>query len=266
MRVYVINLARSSERRAHVTAELEKTGLTYEIVPAVDGRELDLGDRGVADPAVISYNRLPEGAVGCALSHIKAQQKAISDGVSTALILEDDVNLPPDLGSIVDAVSMHMTGAEVALLNYQTDEPCQLSLTDAVTLPAARLLALPVDVTQLTSAAGYIITRSACERMTKNAPPIRANADDWQFFYKEEILDRVRCIWPQVILKNPKMDSTIGSYSLGNSLRARLLGRLMRRRIPVLRQLMVHRRQRIFRLRNQSELVESPFVNKSSRI
>ena len=266
MRVYVINLARSPERLAHITAELAKTDLPYEIVQAVDGRTLNLTDRGVADPSVISYNRLPAGAVGCALSHIRAQQKAICDGVPEALILEDDVNLPPDLGTIVDAVANYLTGAEVALLNYQTDEPCQLSSTDAIALPSSRLLALPIDVEQLTSAAGYIITRSACERMTKNAPPIQANADDWQFFYKEEILDRVRCVWPQVIIKNAKLDSTIGSYSLGNSPSARLFGRLMRHRTPVLRQLVVRRRKRIFRIRNQSEVVESPFVNKPSRM
>ena len=42
MRAYVINLARSLDRRAHITAELRKTGLDYEIIAAVDGRDLVL--------------------------------------------------------------------------------------------------------------------------------------------------------------------------------------------------------------------------------
>jgi glycosyl transferase, family 25 len=269
MRAYVINLARSTDRRAHIVAELKKTNLNYEIVTGIDGRELDLSDRTIADPSVISYNRLPAGAVGCALSHLEAYQRIISDGADRALILEDDVNLPADIGSVIDAVAEHLTGAEVALLNYHTDDVCQLSSTEAVSLPSSRMLALPIDVTQLTSTGAYVITRSACERMTKSMPPIRANADDWQFFYKEEILDRIRGVWPPVVIKNAKLDSTIGSYSLANTadLKARLLGPLVRRNIPILHQLIIYRRHRIFRKRNQSKIVDGiPFINKPCRI
>jgi len=266
MRAYIINLARSTERRAHIIAELKRTNLDYEIVTGIDGRELDLTDRSIAEPSVVSYNRLPEGAVGCALSHLECYQRVISAGANEALILEDDVNLPRDLVSIIDAVAGHLTGAEVTLLNYHTDEVCQLSSRAAISLPSARLLALPIDVSQLTSTGGYIITRAACERMVKDAPPIRANADDWQFFYHQEILDRIRCVWPAVVVKNPKLDSTIGSYSLGTDLKARVLGPLVRRNIPLLHQMIVLRRQRIFRQRNQSEIVDSSFINKPSRI
>jgi glycosyl transferase, family 25 len=266
MRAYIINLARSTERRAHIIAELKRTNLDYEIVTGIDGRDLDLTDRSIADPSVISYNRLPGGAVGCALSHLEAYQRVISEGATEALILEDDVNLPRDLASVLDAVAGHLTAAEVALLNYHTDEVCQLSSRAAISLPSARLLALPIDVSQLTSTGGYIITRAACERMVKNAPPIRANADDWQFFYREEVLDRIRCVWPAVVVKNPRLDSTIGSYSLGSDLKARVLGPLVRRNIPLLRQMIVLRRQRIFRQRNQAEIVDAAFINKPSRI
>jgi glycosyl transferase, family 25 len=269
MRAFVINLARSADRRAHIIAELQKTNLDYEIITGIDGRDLDLSDPAIADPSVISANRLPAGTVGCALSHIEAYQRIIAEGADEALILEDDVNLPDDLGSVIDALAEYLTGAEVALLNYHADEVCQLSSTDAISLPSSRLLALPIDVSQLTSAGAYVITRTACERMTKHMPPVRANADDWQFFYNEELLDRIRGVWPPVVIKNPKLDSTIGSYSLGSAddLKARLLRPIVRRKVPILRQIIIHRRQRIFRERNQSEVVSDvPFINKPSRI
>ena len=47
MRAYVINLARSPERRASITAQLTKYDVDFEIVEAVDGRELDLEDAAV---------------------------------------------------------------------------------------------------------------------------------------------------------------------------------------------------------------------------
>ena len=42
MHAYVINLARSPERRAYISAELKKARVEYEIVTGVDGRDLDL--------------------------------------------------------------------------------------------------------------------------------------------------------------------------------------------------------------------------------
>ena len=52
MHAYVINLARSLDRRAHITAELKKTDLDYEIITAVDGRDLDLRDTTIIDPSL----------------------------------------------------------------------------------------------------------------------------------------------------------------------------------------------------------------------
>ena len=52
MHAYVISLARSLDRRAHITAELAKTGLDYEIITAVDGRELDVRDTTIVDPSL----------------------------------------------------------------------------------------------------------------------------------------------------------------------------------------------------------------------
>ncbi|MBV9384292.1 MAG: glycosyltransferase family 25 protein [Streptosporangiaceae bacterium] len=266
MHAYVINLARSHDRRAHITAELRKTGLDYQIIPAVDGRDLDIHDPTVIDPSLLARNSFPAGTAGCALSHLRAYQKMIADGLDEALILEDDVSLPDDLGALVDAVAGHLTGAEVALLNYGSPDTCKMSPEGSVDLPSSRLLALPIDVSQLANAAAYVITREACMRMSERALPLRANADEWRFFYKEGILDRVRCVLPPAVVKNPKFESTIGLYSLGNGMKARLMGPFVRHNIPLLRQLILYRRQRILRQWDRSEIVDMPFIEKPSRL
>ena len=266
MRAYVINLARSRDRRAHITAELRKTGLDYEIITAVDGRDLDLQDSTLLDPSLLTLNLFAAGAAGCALSHLRAYQKIVADGLDEALILEDDVILPADLGILVDAVADHMTGAEAALLNYASPDTCKLSLEGSVNLPSSRLLALPIDVRKVMNTTAYVITREACKRMGESAPPLRANADDWQFFYKEGILDRVRCVLPLAVDKSPKFESTIGIYSLGNGAKARLIGPFVRHKIPLLHQLVVSRRQRISRDMDRAEIVDMPFVVKPSRL
>ena len=266
MQVFVINLASSPERRAHMTAELEKTGLDYEIVTGVDGRELDLNDSTLVAPTLLAKNDFPAGTAGCALSHRRVYQRILADGLDKALVLEDDVTLPADLGRVVDAVSPHLHGAEVALLEYGSPEICTLSREGSVALPCSRVLALPIDINQLMNAAAYVITRDACERMTAGGLPLQANADDWAFFYGESWLDRVRCVYPLTVTKSAQFESTIGFYSLGRGLKARIVAPLVHRKIPLLHQLVLYRRQRILRERSRTELVEAPFVDKPSRL
>jgi glycosyl transferase family 25 len=266
MHVYVINLARSLDRRAHITAELRKTGLDYEIITAVDGRDLDLGDSSLIDPLLLAKNSFPAGTAGCALSHLSAYQKIIAEGLDQALILEDDVVLPADLSTLVDAVAPYLTGAEVALLNYASPDTCKMSIEGSVDLPSSRQLALPIDINPMVNAAAYIITREACERMNESVLPLRANADDWQFFYKEGILDRIRCVLPLPVDKNAKFESTIGLYSLGNGVKGRLVRPFVRHKIPLVHQVILYRRQRILRQWGRSEIVDAPFIEKPSRL
>lgn len=266
MRVYVINLARSVDRRAHIIAELRKTGLEYEIITAVDGLKLDLNDTTVVDPSLFAKNAFPAGTAGCALSHLSAYRKVIDEGLDSALILEDDVTLPADLAALAADVSRHMSGAEVALLNYGSPGICKMSSKGMVDLPSSRRMALPIDISHLVNTGAYVISREACERMTERLLPLRANADDWEFFYKEGILDRIRCVVPLAVDKDPKFESTIGFYTLGNGIKARLVGPLVRHKIPLIHQAVLHRRQRILRQWGRVEMVDTPFVEKPSRL
>lgn len=122
MHAYVINLARSPDRRAHIIAELERTQLSYEFIDAIDGRTLDLDDTALIDPVLIARYSFPAGTAGCSLSHVSTHKKILEDGFDRALILEDDIALPADLNELADELASHMTGAEVALLKL-----CQLS-------------------------------------------------------------------------------------------------------------------------------------------
>ena len=265
MHAYVINLARSADRRSHIIAELKNIGIDHEIVTAVEGQDLDLNDTAKIDPDFLEIEH-PAGAAGCALSHLSVYTKIIADELDKALVLEDDVILPADLVLLADAVAEQLTGAEIALLNFDSPEPVRMSSEGAISLPPARLLALPIDISQLRSSAAYVITREACERMVKSVMPIRVLADAWWHFYREGALDRVRCVAPLSVRKSPKFASTIGFYSLGNGRTARLVEPLIRRKLPGLDQALSYRRERIYRRFIRSELVAAPFIEKPSRL
>ena len=163
-------------------------------------------------------------------------------------------------------MASQLTGAEVALLSFDSREPLKVSREGAVQVFGERILALPIDVWQPSSGGAYIITREACERMIKFLLPIRTNPDHWEYFYREGALNRLRCVVPLSVRKAAKLTSTQGSYSLGNGLRFRLLWPLVKLELPVLNQILVYRRQRIQNQLAQWEIVDMPFIEKPSRL
>lgn len=267
MRAYVINLDRSADRRRHMRRELQKTGLDYELIRAIDARDLDLEDSSLVSPDMAAESPFP-GTIACPLSHLVAYRKILVDGCDEALVLEDDVMLPPDLGRIVTEVAVHLEGADVVLLNYgcRPPGPLNIAVKDSASLGSSRQLAFPLDVRQLLNGGAYVITREACQRMVEGLLPIRATADAWGYFYERGVVDRVRCVLPQPVPKCPKFESTIGMYSLGSGLKARLAGPVVRHKVPGVQQLIVRRRRRIMSLTDRTELVDMPFVAKPSRI
>lgn len=256
MRVKVINLARSPERRAHMEQQLEPLGIQFGFVEAIDGRDLVLPDPGIVDPARTGESWFRPGAVGCALSHRRAHESVLAEGIERALILEDDVVVPNDLDALADAVGKDMAGAEVALLSFHTERPCKLTASGPTTLPGSRQMASPLDAGQLTSAGAYVVTREACARMAGMNRPMRVRADEWGRWLNLGALDRVRCVVPLCVRKDFRFLSTVAHHP-STSWRGRLQ-RVARYRLPVMYRALDLRRRAIERRWSRIELVDVP--------
>jgi glycosyl transferase family 25 len=257
VRAYVISLPRSRERRVFIVRELSRVGADYEIVDGVDGRQLDLSDPEVVDEGLRSARDFQPGVVGCALSHLRVYNKVLESGAASGLVLEDDVVLPDDFRAMTSDVASRLRGAEVALLNYQSAEPCRLTTQGAVQLGPSRQVALPVTLRRLNSTAAYIITRGACERMAKLVLPVRTPADDWAFYYQEGGFDRLYCVAPIAVQKAPEFRSTIDWYPAG-SVQGRVREFVARKKLPVLYQVLAYRRRRFQRQWSRVDFVNSP--------
>lgn len=270
MQTYVINLTRSTDRRAHIMAQLGKTRVQYEIINGVDGRDLDLTDTRIVDPVFAGKSAAGPGVIGCALSHLEVYRKVLDDDLDIACVLEDDVVLPADLGVLTDAIAPHMRGAEVVLLNFHSYKPCRVTKSGAVQLPSSRLLVRVVDEGQAASTGGYLITREACARMVKNGPSVRTIADDWDSFCREGAIDRLRCVVPMPIVQSPDFRTMISYYRPG-SLYARLQETVAGSKIPILYHVLVLRRRRhlrryaVGRAEFVEELPEGPLGPRESR-
>ena len=99
MKVFIINLKRSVARRKSIEKECVRYKLDYEFIDAVDGRLLSPTEikRHTRD---LNYACRP-GEIGCALSHIKAYRLMCDRGINTALILEDDAKLTPEIADVL---------------------------------------------------------------------------------------------------------------------------------------------------------------------
>lgn len=246
---YVINLARSVERRAHMTAQLAKAELTYEFVDAIDARTLSSAEWAeLVDKETLKRRPpwLPPGAVGCALSHLRTYEKILASSHDVVLVLEDDVVLPPMLGDLIASVVPHMWGAEVVLLYFQSFRDkgiCEFSLRDATVCGDGKHKILyPMDLRPLATTSGYLITREAASRLAQVILPVRVAADGWAEFYEYGALAAVRCVLPRVLSVRHGFRSTLDHAGPPRSVRARTAEFVARDRIFPFYQLLQLRR------------------------
>lgn len=119
----IIHLARAEARRAQVERIVEACPVPAIVLDAVDGRALSAGEID----AVYSRQSLHAphypfemtvGEVGCFLSHRKAWQAIVDSGQDAGLILEDDVEIEPELFASALALARQHVG-EHGVIQFQ---------------------------------------------------------------------------------------------------------------------------------------------------
>lgn len=204
MKIFVINLARSSERRVSIEQQLSLLQLDYEIVEAVDGSQLNY-DEIVKHTKTLNY-AVTSGEIGCALSHIKIYRKIVSNNIPFALILEDDAQLDYQIIQV-----MHH------LKQKQNSYPTVTLLTEVsqyISKPRCILdqkLSIH-SVLEASCSHGYIINNQAAKNLATFLYPVWMVADRWQIL-KEYSVCNVEAVIPSIIRKTEHSHfSTIQSH------------------------------------------------------
>jgi GR25 family glycosyltransferase involved in LPS biosynthesis len=243
--------------------------MPYDFVTGVDGRLLDISDPLVVDQSAVADGSLARGnavaaAVGCSLSHSRTYRTILETGASASLILEDDSRLPSDPAELVEAVASHIpAGAYVALLSFAaigTDYTGPLrAFRTGITLPGHRELLEIADLehTRLTTA--YLITQDACQHMLAFTTPVRAAADDWNYFVQHGAIQKVYCVSPMPIWPDHRFRSTMDFFH-PQSIQAQL--RNLATHTPGIAQVLSLRRHntlRRFGVTGEVEILNVPF-------
>lgn len=160
VKIFLVNLDRNPERLAFMDEQLQRLGIGYERISAVDGRKLSRREKRSQVNYLRSFfavdRMLLDGEIGCALSHLKIYRRMWDDDLECAVVLEDDVKLEDDFGEVLKEARqfVDINKPQVVLFSSFADgensrlrkgivkSPKTFWCTDAylITLPAAKII------------------------------------------------------------------------------------------------------------------------------
>jgi glycosyl transferase family 25 len=125
MPIFVVNLRRDPEKKAHMEKIARTLGLNFDFVDAVYGADLtQLQIDEVYDEnlSLKFFKRgLSHGELGCALSHLSIYKKMVNEGIEATLILEDDVDISDDIHNIIKSTRKFPKNWELMLCGYYAE-------------------------------------------------------------------------------------------------------------------------------------------------
>ena len=263
IKIFVINLKSSIERRKMMERQLNKLNLSFEIFDAVNGASLtedailDLYDLDYYNSRPAYYSR---GMVGCTLTHYYIYKKIVEDKIQNAFILEDDMALKTDLPEILNKLPEEIREDEAIMLFYQSYSPIKLSKESAIQLDVKYNLYQVADLNGLISTAAYFISYEAAKSMLNKILPVSNVPDDWKKFYDRNMLNGVRVVYP-FLLENTYQKTTINPTTKGGILFLKILSIIEDYRIfPVYHLLKRRRKQNTARTR-RCFVVDEPVIH-----
>ena len=212
LQTWVINLDRAPERLARIASQLQRLGLHYTRLAAVDARALTPEQHGALDEAAYrrKHGMAPMlGELGCYLSHVQAMRLFLAGEEDFALILEDDVLLKDSLPAVLQGLMAHPGRWDLAKLSAVH------SGTPVPYLLLAPGYQLAVMLSKCTAASAYLVNRRAATVLVQGLLPMSLPYDHaydrgWHFGIK------VRLVTPTPTQHDEMIASTIGATSSTN--------------------------------------------------
>lgn len=174
--IFVLSLEGDEARRAPLLNALAEMGLKAEVLIGVDGRN------GLPEWAEAEVDRtqdwtthspglpMTDGEFACALSHVRAYQKIITEGLPGAIVFEDDAIIGEPFKRFVTARGY--TAGEMVVLGHKETWVRRFSKTHLCEGVVGHRLVAPTVF-----AHGYSLSHTAAAHILKRATPVRARAD-----------------------------------------------------------------------------------------
>jgi glycosyl transferase, family 25 len=168
----VINLERSKDRLDHMTKQLDRVGLPWERVPAVDAQDPEVKSLAEECPPSRFGPRLGLGPYGNIQSHRECWRRLIASDDAHGIILEDDVLVADGTGGYQDASWIPPDADLVRLETYGS--VIEVDRGEGLVAGLRRLKRLR---SLEFGTAGYVISRRAAQRLLAFTETIRDPTD-----------------------------------------------------------------------------------------
>lgn len=204
LHAYVINLKYADKRWKRIRENLESLKIPYTRIEGVYGDKLPDNIDGYNQ---IRYNithgkKTNKREIGCYFSHIKALRTFLQTEDDYALILEDDITLPDNIMTLLNATLPHAINWDIIRLS---------SFTNGKHLKFAQLpegYSLSYNVKVLKNTGAYFLNRHAAECIIKKMLPMYLPYDvaldqEWHYGFK------AACITPLPVQLNEELPGQI---------------------------------------------------------
>ncbi len=214
--VFVINLARSVDRLAHIDGQLRAQSIVFERMEAVDGnRATEAEYEGFIAarprPGDLVWRR---GQMGCFLSHFNIWRKMAHNAIELALVLEDDVRISSDLADYVYNPDWFPEGADIVRIETTGQ---WLKLADSAPVRGSRKIARVQTTAWATG--GYVISGAAAQKLLATDPRTHMPVDAFLFDLERSVVARelnTMQLVPAMVTQD-KFDSAEGTGNLFGS-------------------------------------------------
>ena len=155
---FVINLDRAPDRLLRITQQLQRVGLPFVRITAVDARAFTPEQQAALD--VPNYRRKHgmeplAGELGCYLSHVEAMRRLLASDAAYALVLEDDVIVTDRLPAALAGLIAQPTRWDMVKLSaVHSGTPIRV-------LQVAPGQQLAVMLSRCTGSSAYVVNRRA---------------------------------------------------------------------------------------------------------
>ena len=206
MRTILVNLSRAVERRKRMEYEFRRVGLSFEIWPAVDCRNLTKEDRSLIDQVArrrLGLYPISDGSLANTLSQRAAMRDLVVNGPEVMAVFEDDAKLTVDVPAVLKELERRPDLFDIAILQRRSP---QKKFVPTVALATGHTLGR-VRFSDYGSNA-YVITRSAARDFLSRTPRMVREIDQTLSRFWENGLN-VLYVYPAVVTHGDEFESQI---------------------------------------------------------
>jgi glycosyl transferase, family 25 len=213
--IFVINMARDVERMASMRSQLDRLGLQFERIEAVDGRKISAVDKSILYSdfwfRFMHGSPATPGEIGVGLSHRKIYQRMIDEKIDAALILEDDT-------TILSVMPQLLAEIELSTSEFDMVQLFSFRQPDIDVRPARSKQFSIMRFSNLhASSAAYIMRKRGAEKLLR-IKKVRTMSDRWCWL---SAMSGLKCCaispFPVQLHESLAEDSSVGRMNVETS-------------------------------------------------